>query len=334
MTLHKTAVDAAKLDASLSSGKSARVSLQSATQDALDNEVPAEMFKRLSLNRLFDAFDESEAQKIADRARNDVASRSVIDRHMDAYSSGEGMNGLKRIELCRRALDALDRRGWERSFHQRQFHEEYLKSCARIFFKRDGPGAFNRAHARVLEVNGWDSTPQEILVSTPRRFGKTISVSLFAAAMIFSCPNMELSIYSTCKRISQKLLRNVARFLELIYLELQVQPYTVLRQNQEEVHVQGNEGHGDLRVINSYPSKIGNRRPHDKNNIYYYYYDKIRGRSRTNKAVACVFHRVRRRSDKKRAWCVACRVRARYVRQIGPAIRRGAPHGDPRRRGP
>jgi hypothetical protein len=143
------------------------------------------------------------------------------------------MNGIRRIQLCRGALDAMDRRGWNRSFHQRLFHEEYLKSCARIFFKRDGPGAFARNHNRVLELNGWDSTPQEILVSTPRRFGKTISVSMFAAAMIFSAPNMELSIYSTCKRISQKLLRNIVKFLDLIYLELGVQPYKIIRMNSE-----------------------------------------------------------------------------------------------------
>jgi D-arabinose 1-dehydrogenase-like Zn-dependent alcohol dehydrogenase len=37
---------------------------------------------------------------------------------------------------AREALDALDRQGWQRYFHQRLFHEEYLKSCTRIFFKR------------------------------------------------------------------------------------------------------------------------------------------------------------------------------------------------------
>jgi hypothetical protein len=81
-----------------------------------------------------------------------------------------------------------------------------------------------------------------VFLSAPRRFGKTISVSMFAAAMIFSCPNMELSIYSTCKRISQKLLRNIVKFLELIFLELNIMPYKFLRINQEEVHVAGNEG--------------------------------------------------------------------------------------------
>ena len=94
-------------------------------------------------------------------------------------------------------------------------------------------------------------------MSTPRRFGKTISVSMFAAALMYSAPAMELSIYSTCKRISQKLLRNIMKFLEMIYLELGVPAFKVLRQNSEEVHVAGPEGHGDVRVVNSYPSKIG-----------------------------------------------------------------------------
>jgi hypothetical protein len=244
----------------------------------------------------------------SNKKANKTDRTTAIDRHMGLNTSANGqtvMNGIRRIQLCRGALDALDRRGWNRSFHQRLFHEEYLKSCARIFFKRDGPGAFAKNHNRVLELNGWDSTPQEILVSTPRRFGKTISVSMFAAAMVFSAPNMELSIYSTCKRISQKLLRNIVKFLDLIYLELGIQPYKILRMNSEvmppasptsptaasfpplqpasptsptaatsasfpnfthcsllhpppqEVHIGGPEGHGDVRVVNSYPSKIG-----------------------------------------------------------------------------
>lgn len=71
-----------------------------------------------------------------------------------------------------------------------------------------------------------------MLISTPRRFGKTISVSMFAAAMIFSAARVELSIYSTCKRISQKLLRNVRKFIDMIFLDLNIQPYKVIRENQ------------------------------------------------------------------------------------------------------
>ena len=218
--------------------------------------------KVVSFHRLFTALDKKNedverSKVLCSKNSRQISNKTAIERHMGSFQTIENMNGIKRIQLCRQGLEALDRRGWNRSFHQRMFHEEYLKSCTRVFFKRDGPGAFSRAHSRVLEVNGWDSTPQEILVSTPRRFGKTISVSMFAAAMIFSCPNMELSIYSTCKRISQKLLRNIVKFLELIFLELNIVPYKFLRINQEEVHVAGNEGQGDVRVINSYPSKIG-----------------------------------------------------------------------------
>ena len=86
--------------------------------------------------------------------------------------------------------------------------------------------------------------------------GKTISVSLFAAAILFSAPRVELSIYSTCKRISQKLLRNVKKFLDLIYLELDVNPFKIVRSNCEELMVLGPESSQDIRMVNSYPSKV------------------------------------------------------------------------------
>jgi hypothetical protein len=137
-----------------------------------------------------------------------------------------------------------------------RFHDDYLRGCSRVFFKLEAPGSFERAHKKILEINGWDCLQQEILISTPRRFGKTISISLFCAALMFACPAVECSIYSTCKRISQKLLRNVCKFLDLIYTELKVAPLRIIRKNQEELQVQGPEGQGDMRTISSYPSKV------------------------------------------------------------------------------
>jgi len=165
-------------------------------------------------------------------------------------------DGIFHMKRMREALAALDRAGWKRSYHQRQFHQDFLRACTRVFFKTEPPGSFERAHKRVLQLNGWDHLPQEILISTPRRFGKTISVSLFCAALLFACPAVECSIYSTCKRISQKMLRNICRFLDLLYAELRVQKFKVVRQNQEELIINGPEGMSDLRVINSYPSKV------------------------------------------------------------------------------
>jgi hypothetical protein len=165
-------------------------------------------------------------------------------------------DGFERMRRCRMALDALDQGGWKRSYHQRLFHEAYIAACARPFWKIDQPGAFAKAHQKILDLNSWENLAQEILISTPRRFGKTISVSMFAAALMFSCAGCEVSIYSTCKRISTKLLRNVTMFLGIIYDVLKCDHLRIIRSNQEEVHLQGDEGYKDVRIIQSYPSKV------------------------------------------------------------------------------
>jgi len=79
---------------------------------------------------------------------------------------------------------------------------------------------------------------------------------MFAAAMLYAAPNVECSIYSTCKRISQKLLRNVCQFLDLIYEALGVPKYKVLRANMEEIMLLGPESAQDRRIVSSYPSRV------------------------------------------------------------------------------
>ena len=82
---------------------------------------------------------------------------------------------------------------------------------------------------------------------------------MFAAALLYSARGVEISIYSTCKRISQKLLRNVLKFLNLIYEGLKVPPFKEIRCNMEELVLQGPDGVSDVRIVNSYPSKVGAR---------------------------------------------------------------------------
>lgn len=181
--------------------------------------------------------------------------RGALESTAKATSVSES-SGFQRMAMCRKALEALDRRGWDRSYHQRYFHDHFIRACARVFWKVEPEGSFARDHQRILELNGWDTLDQEVLISTPRRFGKTISVSMFAAAMIFSVPNLECSIYSTCKRISQKLLRNIEKFLHLIYAELGIPKFRVIRCNMEEIVLKGPYSSTDVRVVNSYPSKV------------------------------------------------------------------------------
>jgi hypothetical protein len=88
-------------------------------------------------------------------------------------------NGFERIARCRQALVAIDGQGWERSFHQREFHDAFIRSCARVFWKTERQGQFARDHQQILQTNGWDHLCQEILVSTPRRCRMPPRVSLF-----------------------------------------------------------------------------------------------------------------------------------------------------------
>ena len=164
--------------------------------------------------------------------------------------------GFTRMARSRLALECMDRQGWERSVFQKKFHDAFLQATARIFWKKEGQGQFARDHQKILEINAWDHLAQEILISTPRRFGKTISVSMFAACVLFGAYTGELSIYSTCKRISQKLLRNVRKFLDVVFVELKMTPFKVIRENQEEIVLQGPEGKDDIRICNSYPSRV------------------------------------------------------------------------------
>ena len=194
------------------------------------------------------------------------SSKAQAGRKDDAPS----WDGFARLRKLRDALGALDRGGWERSYHQRVFHESFLNAVVRILFKTDPPGHFTQSYPRLLELNAWSSISQEILVSTPRRFGKTIAVCLFVAALLYACPSIEISIYSTCKRISQKLLRNCMRFVEIVYTVLGEDAPVFTKQTTDEVEIQGSEGRGDYRRLNSYPSKVDTppRVPHGLYNAH------------------------------------------------------------------
>ena len=214
--------------------------------------MPAQL---VDYTELFAAYDNIENSKRRLTAEHSIG-RNALQQFLYKSEEGKTGNGFTRIQRCREALESIDRQGFTRSFHQRLFHDHFIRACARIFWKTEPPGTFARHHQRILESNGWDNLSQEILVSTPRRFGKTFAVSMFAAAMLYSTPSLELSIYSTCKRISQKLMRNVTKFLALIYKDTKCQEMPTIRSNMEEVVLQGPDGLHDVRTVNSYPSKV------------------------------------------------------------------------------
>jgi hypothetical protein len=117
---------------------------------------------------VFTSYDriQSEKQRRSELQRKP---RNALQQFLHEAEEMKGSNGFMRIDRCRDALNSIDRQGFNRSFHQRLFHDHFIRACARIFWKTEPAGTFARNHQKILEVNGWDHLSQEILVSTPRR---------------------------------------------------------------------------------------------------------------------------------------------------------------------
>ena len=61
--------------------------------------------------------------------------------------------------------------------------------------------------------------------------------------------------------ISQKILRNVQKFALMIAdSDWHTLNFNVKRENMEEINLQGPLGNTDIRIINSYPSKVESRK--------------------------------------------------------------------------
>lgn len=209
----------------------------------------------LLYDNLYTEHEEVYHEQIEQEKRQGMLLPALLEQYQTSKVN-EKCDGWSRMRRCRRALHAIDQMGWQRSMHQMQFHDQFIRASARVFWKTEPVGQFARDHKRILELNSWESLPQEFLISTPRRFGKTISVSMFAAAMIYAAPRVEVSIYSTCQRISQKLLENIWSFLKLVFEGLEERRFPILRMNMEQIVVQGPEGSQDVRKVNSYPSTV------------------------------------------------------------------------------
>jgi hypothetical protein len=57
---------------------------------------------------------------------------------------------------------------------------------------------------------------QYTLISTPRRWGKTTSVGIFVASVLFSVPESWISVYSTGRRASKALSDLVYKFVMVL----------------------------------------------------------------------------------------------------------------------
>ena len=157
-----------------------------------------------------------------------------------------------RVSELRAALTFLDQHGFRRSSQQRRFHEAFLRAAIRSIYKEH----YETFESRIKAEQGWDDIGRDVLVVTPRRFGKTFSVALFAAAYIVSVPGCEVGIFSTGARASKKLLDLIKKFVELLLQDDDApwQTCAVESCNAERLVLRKGVT-ADYRTVHSYPAQ-------------------------------------------------------------------------------
>ena len=181
------------------------------------------------------------AREDAERARYRIPLRAEKYRPVILNrSSGDTV-----VEKLRDALESFEGvivQGQEvhRSSQQREFHEAFIAALARYIYP---PDEYKVNATRILTENGWESTKQEVAISCPRRFGKSYSVSMFAAACLAAVPSISIAIFSPSKKQSIWLKETIEAFM--YYLEEATQ--RVVERNTERITCK--YGDNDIRRL-------------------------------------------------------------------------------------
>ncbi len=117
--------------------------------------------------------------------------------------------GDQRLDDIRKLLNSM---GVTRSQFQRMFHDAFIRAILPIIYGDE----WSSCCERVMKDHGIDRIRPEVLIQTPRRFGKTVSVALFVLACLLCIPRVRICIFSTGKRASGGLMTELLSYLKNI----------------------------------------------------------------------------------------------------------------------
>lgn len=124
------------------------------------------------------------------------------------------LSGEEKLFKIRYLLDKLlpvrEDNPHPKRFHlQVTFHEHMINACLSKIYERE----WESQYPQIMKKHNIKKMKREIVISCPRRFGKTYSVALFAAAYFLVVPTATIAIFSTGKRTAGKLMALIKVFL-------------------------------------------------------------------------------------------------------------------------
>lgn len=133
--------------------------------------------------------------------------RTRVELTLDVLRDQRCCNGDIRLSKIWKMLDSVPK--YPRSEHQKEFHEWFVFANLPHIYGDD----WEANATRVLESFGLTKIQYEVLVSTPRRWGKTISIAMFCAVVLLCVPSFWASVFSPGKRASSSLMGEVIRMI-------------------------------------------------------------------------------------------------------------------------
>ena len=117
--------------------------------------------------------------------RNVVEDRTDREAATAAESLGKRLpsdefEGDVNMRTLRHLLKMVDENGFERSNHQLKFHAAFERAAARVIYRAE----WSTKKPQIMRKWGWSTCPGEVLISTPRRFGKTFRSPLARRVLV------------------------------------------------------------------------------------------------------------------------------------------------------
>jgi len=162
--------------------------------------------------------------------------------------------GERRSSAMKQGLEYLDTQGFQRSKQQKVMHMAFLTVSYAQYFGQE----IQRHLIRLLRETGSSELRSECMVLAPRRYGKTVSVSLWTACELVTQPGHDVLIYSNNHRASKMMLLQNFRVARLLQRNPAFGGKIVSLNKNESMTYRTKEGH--VNELKAYPAKPENLR--------------------------------------------------------------------------
>lgn len=143
---------------------------------------------------------------------------------MSRYEKQES-DGDTNLKCLRDMLKTIDENGYNRSDAQRLFINHFTAACLNQLYK--GTDLYKNLE-KIMREFSLDEVRSDVIVTTPRRWGKTWSVAIFCAAFIMSQIKARIFIYSTCRATANAMLMLIYQIVMAVCKDKSViQVYTL-----------------------------------------------------------------------------------------------------------